>query len=170
MRLIPFTLVAFGVLAQCAPRAVSQASMTTVYIARHAEKLDPQDPESSLSTEGRARAAFLADRLKGENVTRIYATTKLRTQQTAAPLAQVLGIEPVVLDPYALDDLIARIRSGDQGRTVLVVGHSNSIPDIVRRLSGQGIEGIEENQYGRLFKVTLPADGAAALEEQRYGP
>jgi len=170
MRFILLTVLAIGVLAQCAPRAVSQAPVTIVYIVRHAEKLNPQDPESPISTEGRARAVFLADRLKGENVTRIYATTKLRTQQTGAPLAQALGIEPVVLDPYALDDLVARIRSGDEGRTVLVVGHSNSIPDIVRRLSGQGIEGIEENQYGRLFKVTISADGAAALEEQQYGP
>ena len=162
---VPFVLL----FAQCAPRMLAQPPMTTVFVVRHAEKLEPSDPESLLSAEGEARAAALAAHLAEAGVSRIYATTKVRTQQTAGPLAKARAIEPVVLDPYALDELVSRIRTEDGGRTVLVVGHSNSVPDIVRRLSGTGIDGIPEHIFDRLFKIVIAPDGTATLEQLRYG-
>ncbi|MCB9184205.1 MAG: histidine phosphatase family protein [Flavobacteriales bacterium] len=160
---------AIVVLAQCAPRSIAQSPMTTVYVVRHAEKLDPTDRDSPLSPEGEARARSLAERLDGAGVTRIYATTLVRTQQTVAPLARARGIDPVVLDPFALDSLVARIRTMDHGQVVLVAGHNNTVPGIVQRLTGQPVDGIPEEVYDRLYKVMIAPDGKATLEQMTYG-
>lgn len=143
--------------------------MTIVYVVRHAEKLDPSDRDSPLSPEGEERARSLAGRLAKEGIARIYATTLIRTQQTVAPLAEMRSIEPVLLDPFALDSLAGRIRSSDMGHVVLVAGHNNTVPGIVERLSRQHVDGIPENIYDRLYKVSLAVDGTATVELLTYG-
>lgn len=169
MRSTFLVLAALCLFARCAPRAMPPPTHTTVFIVRHAEKQDASDPDSRLSAAGHARARELADRLKDEDVRYIYATTKVRTQETVAPLAQLRGITPVVLDPYALEELAVGIRTLAPGSAVLVAGHSNSVPDIVQRLSGQAVEAIPEHCFDRLYKVTMPRDGAATLEVLRFG-
>lgn len=143
--------------------------MTIIYVVRHAEKLDPSDRDSPLSPEGEARAVALSDHLARAGITRIYATTLIRTQQTVAPIAALRSIEPVLFDPFALDSLVVRIRSTDQGRVVLVAGHNNTVPGIVERLSGQPVDGIPENIYDRLYKVAIAPDGAVSVEQLTYG-
>ncbi len=107
--------------------------------------------------------------LSKAGVQRIYATLKLRTQQTVAPLAKELGLEPVLLDPNAVEELVARIKAEDSGRVVLVAGHSNTVPAIVKGLSGTEVDGIPEERFDRLFKVIIAPDGTATVEELRYG-
>lgn len=143
--------------------------MTTIYVVRHAEKLDPADRDSPLSAVGESRAKALADRLAKAGVSRIYATTLIRTQQTVAPLARARSIEPELLEPFALDSLVTRIRTLDQGQVVLVAGHNNTVPVIVQRLSGVEVDGIPEDVYDRLYKVTIAPDGAASVEQLSYG-
>ena len=154
---------------QCAPRAVAQETVTTVYVVRHAEKLDPSDPDSPLSPEGQVRARELAKTLARAGVQRIYATTKLRTQQTVAPLAEQRDLELVLLDPGAVDELVRRITTDDAGMVVVVAGHSNTVPNIVKGLSTVEVAGIPEERYDRLFKVVISADGKAKVEELRFG-
>jgi probable phosphoglycerate mutase len=52
------------------------------------------DPE--LAPEGREQAVRLADRLQHEEIDAIYVTTLRRTAETAAPLAERLGLTPRV--------------------------------------------------------------------------
>jgi len=164
------TLFAFlACLICCAPKAVVTERPTVVYVVRHAEKLDPADQNSPLSAAGHERAAALSTTLARSGVQRIYATTLQRTQQTVAPLATLLDIAPVVLEPGAVEDLVMRITSGDRGLVVLVAGHSNTVPRIVQGLSGIAVDGIPEERFDRLFKVMIPPDGAATVEELRYG-
>lgn len=164
-------LSAFAVLSlfHCAPRAVAQSPMTTVFVVRHAEKLDAGDPDTPLSPEGEARALALSKELARANVTGVFASDKLRTQQTVRPLARRNGVDITVLDAWALDDLEQRIRKDHKGTVVLVAGHSNTVPQIVRRFSGVEVDGIPEHVYDRLYKVTIAPDGAATLEELRFG-
>jgi len=161
--------VSLFLFSHCAPRLAAQAPMTTVYVVRHAEKLEPANPDSPLSPAGEERARALAALLAKAGVTRIYATTKLRTQQTVAPLAAARGIAPVVLDPFATEDLVWRIRNEAKGEVVVVCGHSNTVPGIVNALCGQDIDGIPEEVFDRLFKVVITPEGGAALEQSRYG-
>lgn len=162
---VPFVLL----FTQCAPRTLAQPPLTTVFVVRHAEKLEPADPDSPISPEGEERARALAALLAKAGVTRIYATTKLRTQQTVAPLAAAREVEPVVLDPFATEDLVWRIRNEAKGEVVVVCGHSNTVPGIVNALCGQDIDGIPEEVFDRLFKVIITPEGGATLEQLRYG-
>lgn len=143
--------------------------MTTIYIVRHAEKLDPADRDSPLSPAGESRARALSERLSKAGVSRIYATTLIRTQQTVAPLARARSIEPALLDPSAIDSLTSRILSSDRGEVVVVAGHNNTVPVIVQRLSGQPVDGVPEDVYDRLYVVTIAPDGEAAVELLSYG-
>lgn len=169
MRRAPWILFVLAFCCQCAPRMVAQTPMTTVYVVRHAEKLEPANPDSPLSPEGEDRARALATLLANAGVTRIYATTKLRTQQTVAPLAAARRIEPVLLEPFATEDLVWRIRNEAKGEVVLVCGHSQSIPGIVNALCGQEIDGIPEEVFDRLYKVVITPEGGATLEQLSHG-
>ena len=165
----PLVFLAFSFIGCAAQNATSSTSgTTTVYVVRHAEKLT-SDSDSPLSTAGEDRAVALADRLADAKVERIYATTKLRTQQTVGVLAKQLGLEPVLVEPGAVDDLVARIKAEDKGKVVLVVGHNNTVPNIVKGLSGKEVEALPETRFDRLFRVTIAADGSAKVDEERYG-
>lgn len=158
-----------SLLARCATSTALAQGSTVVFVVRHAEKLNPADGESPLSPEGEERAALLASTLAKIHVQRIYATRKVRTQQTVAPLAKAFGLEPVIMEPGAVDELVARIKGEDKGMVILVCGHSNTVPDIVRKLSGIEVDGMPEDRFDRLYKVVIAPDGKATMEEMRYG-
>lgn len=140
----------------------------TVYLARHGET-EGDDPGRWLSDVGWARAEALAERLAGAGIEGIYTTDYRRTRETAAPLAERLGAEPVLYDPDDLAGFAARLREGLRaaGGTVLVVGHSNTTPELVELLGGEPGEPIAEEEHGRLYRVELPS---GATEVSRFGP
>lgn len=163
-------LVLSALLVGCtAPKTMTtDASITTIHVVRHAEKLNV-DSDTPLSPVGEQRALALADRMKDAGVQVIYATTKQRTQQTVAPLAKELGLVPVIMDPHAVDSLVARIVREDRGRVVLVAAHNHTVPQIVKGLSGREVEGIPEQVFDRLYQVRLRSDGTAEVEVLQYG-
>lgn len=168
-KLLWIMICSLALLARCATTSAVAQGSTVVFVVRHAEKLDPADGNSPISPAGEERAQELANTLGKSHVQRIYATSKLRTQQTVAPLAKKLGIEPVILEPGATGELVGRIKADAEAKVVLVCGHSNTVPDIVKALSGIAVDGIPEERFDRLFKLTIPADGKATVEEMRYG-
>ena len=161
-------------LPQSAPAAPS-AQATTVAVVRHAEKAtdDPRDP--SLSPAGQERARHLLAVLKNARVSAVYTTQYKRTQQTAEPLARQLALSAVERPVNAANastyarDLAQEILSTHAGKTVLVVGHSNTVPHIVEALSGNSVQPITESEYDHLFLVVVPASGPASLFQVRYG-
>lgn len=127
------------------------AAQSTLFFVRHAEKADAtKDPD--LSKSGRARAEALAIMLKDANITAIYATEFKRTQQTAAPLAKALRIQ-VTIRPARATDFAMTLR--DTGGNALVIGHSNTIPDLIKALGIAEPIDIADKDYDNLFVVAL---------------
>lgn len=145
-------------------------AVTTVILVRHAEKVtttESKDPE--LTAAGQERSKELARVLAGAGVSAIFTTPFARTRNTAAPLAAALGLEPIEIaggKTYA-DDLVKRL-ADYPGRTVLVVGHSNTTPDVMGRLGIEAPPSIADSQYDDLFIVTFRGT-AAQLVSLRYG-
>jgi broad specificity phosphatase PhoE len=102
---------------------------------------------------GQANAQRLADRLAGEHVVAIFSTDTRRTRDSAAPTATKNGLETELYDPADNATLAARIAKKDG--SVLVVGHSNTVPGIVATLSGQPQPDMDERRYGDLFIIDL---------------
>lgn len=145
------------------------AEQLTVVLVRHAEKAedDPRDP--ALSEAGLARALALAQALAASPPDAIYATHLRRTVQTAGPThdasGAALSIRPAQ-EPAA--DLASHILGHHAQGTVLVVGHSNTLPDIVQALTGVAVPPMDEQEYDRVH-VAILSPGTARLATFRYG-
>ena len=125
----------------------------TIFFVRHAEKATTGGEDMDLSDAGRARAESLATLLKDAEISAIYTTEFKRTQQTAAPLAKALHLDPATIPAKDQAGLIAKLR-GSSGN-VLVVGHGNTIPDLLKTLGITTSVNIADNDYDNLFIVLL---------------
>jgi phosphohistidine phosphatase SixA len=149
---------------------VCAAAQPAVFLVRHAERADasrgapppmtpgapPADPD--LSDVGRARASSLAEALKDANIKVIYATEFKRTQQTAAPLAEALGLTVMVVPAHSVAALVTKLKAGR--RNALVVGHSDTVPDVLTALGVRPRIQIPDTEFDNLFVVirsTTPA-------------
>lgn len=143
----------------CGQMAFSQNKATTVYLIRHAEKADASgNPE--LSAAGNARASHWSEVFAAVKFDAIYSTAYKRTQATAKPTADAQKIAVTAYDPKTLT--AEKIKSAHTGQTLLVVGHSNSIPELVNKLIGQNVYPmIEETDFGNLYIVTLNGDAVS---------
>lgn len=149
----------------------ADASTATFIVVRHAEKAmdDPIDPP--LTPVGQARAGRLVTLLQDEPLTAVYATAFRRTQATAAPTAQAWGLEVATYDArQPAREFAAQLRRQHRHGTVLVVGHSNTIPAIASALCACAVDAMPETEYGRYFRLSAPpqADRPARLEERAW--
>ncbi|MHC5027317.1 MAG: nuclear transport factor 2 family protein [Planctomycetota bacterium] len=141
------------------------ASSTTIILVRHAEKQSGADP--ALTAAGRLRAEHLVGLLERVPLDAIYATRTNRTRATVAPIAAARDVEVVALDPADDAALVERLRGDHRGAVVLVCGHSNTLPAILRRLGVRERVVIPESHFDDVFIVTLPAAGAAVMTHLR---
>ncbi len=156
------------VLALCLPIAVYGQKL--VFVVRHAERADggmmQMETDPGLSSAGQTRAAKLAAMLADSGVKAIYTTEFRRTQDTARPLASKLGLTIRKLSSKDTGALIADMRKEHPGDIVLVVGHSNTVPEIIKALCGAKVT-IAENEYDNLF-IVVPATGT--MTRIRFSP
>ena len=139
--------------------------MVTVVLVRHAEKqLEPKVDDPPLTPEGEARAAALVNELT--DVRAVLSTDTTRTRRTAAPVADAAGVEIQTMQPLDADRISAVAATLDGG-TVVVVGHSNTIPTLVEALCGSRMDDIPDARYGDLFVVYL--SNPPRLEHRTYG-
>lgn len=152
----------------------SEEPATTILVVRHAEKqADSGDPP--LSGEGLARAAALARTLTDAGVTGLSATPYRRTQDTLRPLAETTGltieVRPVDMSsPQAYADaLAAGLLEDHAGGTVVVAGHSNTVPLILAALGVAGPRSIRDDEYDDLFVVRVAPGKTPSLLHLHYG-
>ena len=138
----------------------------TVILVRHAEKAAAPADDPPLTAEGRQRAEALARTLSASGVTAIYVTEYLRTQQTGEPLALLLHLTPQRIEAKKTPDLAGAIRGHKDG-VVLVVGHSNTLPEIIAALGGPEVK-IGDGEYDSLFVLTISGKDVTLLR-LRYG-
>jgi len=124
-----------------------------VVIVRHAEKAASDGGDPDLSPAGRARAEALARILKDSGITAIFTSEFKRTQETAAPTAASTSIATTVVpakDPAALVAKLHQLNGN-----ALVVGHGNTIPNIIKALGINAPINIPDADYSELLIVTL---------------
>jgi phosphohistidine phosphatase SixA len=130
------------------------AQSPVIFLVRHAARAAisghvPSD--TGLSEVGRARAEALTQTLKDAQITAIYTSEYKRTKETAAPLAQSLGIPPEVIPGDDVRSLVNKLKAS-RGN-VLVVGHSNTLPQIISALGISSRVTVAESDYDNLFLV-----------------
>lgn len=125
----------------------------TIFLVRHAKKATTGGDDMDLSEAGRARAESLATLLKDADISAIYTTEFKRTQQTAAPLAKALHLDPSIISAKDRPALIAKLQAASGN--ILVVGHGNTIPDLLKTLGISSPINIAENDYDNLFVFLL---------------
>lgn len=163
---LPLILVALAMTTTAA--CATSSAMTQVLIVRHAEKAPEGGRDPELSDLGRARAAALARVLRDAAVDAVYATQFKRTQLTVRPFADARRLKVDVVDAGAIDALVADIRARHRGRRVLVVAHSNTVPEIVAALGGDPVDEIDEGTFDDLFVVTVPDHGRTTVLHLKY--
>lgn len=129
----------------------------TFYIVRHAEKATAAPNMSSdvpLSEAGEQRAIALKNILAKEKIKSIFSTQTIRTTSTAKPLAELKGVTIQIYSPRdTVDRFISRVKNIKKG-SVLIVGHSNTVDDLVNKMMGQTLlTDLPETEYDNLFIV-----------------
>lgn len=160
-----------SVLAACgnAPPVKDADAAVTFVIVRHAEKSSDDARDPSLSEIGKARAQGLARLLADTPLSAAYATGFRRTQQTAQPTADAHGVRITIYDAQMpATALASQLRAAHAHGTVLVVGHSNTVPEIVSALSGQPVDAMSDELYDLLYRVRTGSDGKITLIRDRY--
>jgi len=158
------SLLLVCLLAACMPHPRQPAADSTFIVVRHAEKAtdDPRDP--ALTETGRARADALAASLAHAPLVAAYATAFRRTQQTAAPSARAHGLAVNSYDARApAADFAAQLKRTHPAGTVLVVGHSNTVPDIAAALCSCEVPRMDDTEYDRRMTIRIAPNGAANL-------
>lgn len=163
---ILFPFLAVTMLTACS----AKSSDTVVYLVRHAEKITGENAgrDPALTEAGAARSQELASLLSETNISYIHSSDYIRTRDTGAPLAKAKELKIEIYDPtdlQVLADKIKKLRGSH-----LVVGHSNTIPETVVALGGDGGTPIyEASEYDRLYKLTILDSGIVHTDLKSYG-
>jgi cytosine/adenosine deaminase-related metal-dependent hydrolase/phosphohistidine phosphatase SixA len=137
-------------LAASAAIAPAAAQQGAIYVMRHLDTpAGERDPD--LTPEGAAAAQRLVQLFAAERPRAIYVSDYRRTQQTAAALAARLGLTPITYDPADTPGLIARVRGGPL--PALVIGHSNTVPEIIAALGGTRPAPLVHEDFGDVWRV-----------------
>ena len=104
-----------------------------------------------MTAEGQRTAVLLASWFRRGPPAMIYVSSANRAQQTAAPLAAALRITPIIYEPADTPALIAAVAR--ETRTVLIVGHSNTVPDIIQRLGGKPPAPLVHEDFGDIWTI-----------------
>ena len=147
-------LLAIVILKLLVSSSVLSAEETrSIYLVRHAEKQHDGTRDPSLTEKGKLRANNISEQLSNTNIIGVYSTDYKRTKQTALPLAEFLEIEVTFYNSGQLEDFAMQILSGHGN--VLIVGHSNTTPELVKMLGGSSYGPIADTVYDRLYHLVI---------------
>lgn len=153
----------------------SQATTTMIFV-RHAEKAAEPADDPGLSAAGERRVAELTRQLADADVVAgvdaVYVTPTRRSEETGAPVARRLGIDLNHYNsrPEDYEDTVDAIVADNKGKIILVVGHSNTIPELIASLgASKNVPPIAEDEYDNLYLVSIPWFGKTKTIRLRYG-
>ena len=141
----------------------TKLTTTTVYLVRHAEKHLDQGRDPELTEAGATRSKRWADVFSNQTLDNVYSTNTKRTLSTALPIAESQNTQVKLMEamPTNLPELI----STHQGKSILMVGHSNTLPSLVNAMIGEErYSDLDESNYSTLFIVTINGDSANAQQ------
>ena len=140
-----------GVAAMLLPLPAAAQDAAPRYVMRHLDTpKGERDPD--LLPAGAAKAKALVAWFEGKPLAAIFATPYRRTQQTAAGIAAARELTVETYDPADTDALIARVKA--VAGPVLIVGHSNTVPDIVAALGGERPGALAHEDFGDLWIIS----------------
>jgi broad specificity phosphatase PhoE len=141
---------------------------TTVILIRHADRTSSTNSDPPLNTKGEARVQKLIHVLGQSGIEAIYHSHFIRSKQTAQPLAAHLpGIATKQLDEAL--EIKNNILAHHAGKAVLVIGHSDTVPDLINQLSAGRMPVINDSEFDNLFIVTVLGTGKASITHLKYG-
>jgi 2,3-bisphosphoglycerate-dependent phosphoglycerate mutase len=141
----------------------------TFYIVRHAEKADNSD-DPVLSNAGIQRTVLLQNYMADKGIDTVFSSDKKRTILTGLSVALEQQIPQIVIkqgNAIELNKFIARLKKISGNTQILVVGHTNTIKEIIRGLTTQIIDDIPESQYGNLYIIKKTGNDIT-LEQTHY--
>lgn len=147
-------------------------SPTTFYLVRHAEKVtdDPSNKDPMLTENGENRAIALAKAFNKIELNNIYSTNYKRTTATATPLAKKQRKEIKIYDLKKLKTEVEAILKDNKGKNALIVGHSNTVLEMIEALGGKRpITAISDQEYDYLFQLIIGTDGTSDVNVMHYG-
>lgn len=127
-----------------------QSEEAPIYVTRHYDTPAGQ-PDPDLLPQGKARAEKLAAWFYGRTLKAIYVSDFKRSRQTAAPVATMLDASVETYDPKDTPAIVARAKAA--GGPVLIVGHSNTVPDIVQQLGAARPGELKHEDFGDLWTI-----------------
>ena len=131
--------------------AANANAAPVIFIVRHAEKASTGGNDPDLSLQGQKRADALAHILKDSQITSVFVTEFKRTRETAAPTARAAHVSPIVVPANDIGALVEKLRA--LNGNALVVGHGNTIPDLLKALGIATPVSIPDNDYTEVFAV-----------------
>jgi len=151
----------------------SQATTTVIFV-RHAEKAAMPADDPGLTPAGERRVAELTRQLVDADVVAgvdaVYSTPFRRTEETARPVAETLGLTVNSYDPANTEEIMERIVKEHKGKIILVVGHSNTLPALIGNMgASKKVPEIAENEYDNIYIVSIPWFGKTKTIRLRYG-
>ncbi len=149
MRYFLISILWLLVLSSCQP----SKEPTTLIIVRHAEKISSGD-DPGLTPIGQDRADRLAEMLERHPIAAVYSTPYQRTRMTGAPTAKDNDLEVMEYDPSNAEGFLKEVINKHRGETILITGHSNTVPAMVNLLTGSSLDNFSDSDYGNLFVIT----------------
>ncbi|GAA3516067.1 hypothetical protein GCM10022393_32590 [Aquimarina addita] len=154
---ILYLLLCLIVFNGCAQKKSKNSNITKYILVRHAEKNISDSSDPDLTAAGILRANNLAEMFKETTIDFVFSTDTKRTIQTATPIAKSKKTEIITYDPRDLYTDDFKLKTNN--KTSVIVGHSNTIPDLVNKIIGkQKYKDINEEDYSNLFTITIKGD------------
>ena len=143
--------------------------VTTFILVRHAEKAADGTSNPSLNEAGKVRAIKLAEMMEMQNIAALYATPYKRTQQTLEPISDSKSLGVVDYDPYAGKEWLESLVATHPNQTVVISGHSNTIPILSNILIGEEtFTQFDESDYSNLIIIVAAEVGKGSLVRLKF--
>ena len=147
---------------------LSQES-TTFILVRHSEKAKDGTKNPPLNDDGKSRSINLAEMLSNQEINALYATPFKRTEETLQPIADRTDLQIMSYDPYSKDEWLESLLENHIGETIVISGHSNTIPGLANSLLGEEkFQQFDDSDYSNLLIIVADEIGKGKLVRLKF--